>query len=404
MPKLLKKGVKRSRLMCGDCRKLLKQFKPNTFSSVVTDPPYELGFMGKKWDSSGVAFQPETWRSVLRVCKPGAFLLAFGGTRTYHRLVCAIEDAGWEIRDCLAWVYGSGFPKSLDISKAIDKVAGAEREKVAEGKPVKRMIPGADQNKTGSWIKDNGRVFIPTETAPATPLAQRWNGWGTALKPAHEPIVLAMKPLDGTFAANAEKYGVAGLNVDGCRIDSEVIRTTQGQSASQQAGTMYSGKDQRSKRPFENTSGRWPANLIHDGSDEVLEVFPETTASTGRPRNNSDFKSVAKGYETAHTTYGHDDNGGSAARFFYCAKASKKERTCNGKVENKHPTVKPLSLMKYLVKLVSYPKLNYILDPFCGSGSTLIACKGLGIKYVGIDLDDEAVLTAIRRLKYMGVG
>jgi site-specific DNA-methyltransferase (adenine-specific) len=182
-------------LLKSECLAALRLMPDNSVDSIVTDPPYELGFMNKAWDSSGIAYSVEFWAEALRVVKPGGHLLAAGGSRTYHRLACAIEDAGFEIRDSIMWIFGSGFPKSLDVSKAIDKSAGAKREVLSSGTPVKRMIPGSDQNKTGSWIKDNGREFTPTETAPATPDAQQWQGFGTALKPAVEPFVLARKPL-----------------------------------------------------------------------------------------------------------------------------------------------------------------------------------------------------------------
>ncbi len=190
----------------GDCLDMMRAMEAESVDAVITDPPYGLpsgqnasgGFMGKEWDAGvpGVEF----WREALRVAKPGAHLCAFGGTRTYHRLACAIEDAGWEVRDCLAylWIQATGFPKSLDVSKALDAEAGAERETVAEGNPVRRMIPGADQDRTGSWIKDNGREFVPTETRPATDLAREWAGWGSALKPSFEPVILARNPSPAT--------------------------------------------------------------------------------------------------------------------------------------------------------------------------------------------------------------
>lgn len=210
----------------GDCREVLPTLEENSIDTVITDPPYGLSFMGNDWDHGVPGC--EFWKHVLRVCRPGAFLLAFGGTRTYHRLACAIEDAEWEIRDCMMWLYGSGFPKSMNISKAIDAKAGTVREIISQGKPVKRMIPGADQDETGSWIKNNGRTFVPTETIPSTDSAKLWNGWGTALKPAWEPIIVAMKPLDGTFAQNAISHGVAGLNIDGGRIPGARPETTRG--------------------------------------------------------------------------------------------------------------------------------------------------------------------------------
>lgn len=211
--------------------------------TIVTDPPYHLtagkkggtgaaslnenspagraristGFMGKAWDGGDIAFRPGTWRLCWELLPPGGYLLAFSGTRTYHRMAVAIEEAGFEIRDMVAWLYGSGFPKSLNVSKALDKMAGAEREVIAEGEPVKRMIPGADQHKNG-WEKNNGRVYVPTETAAATDAARQWEGWGTALKPALEPICLARKPLVGTVSANVQAHGTGALNIDGCRV------------------------------------------------------------------------------------------------------------------------------------------------------------------------------------------
>ena len=200
----------------GDCIEVMRSLPENSVDTCITDPPYELGFMGKKWDSSGIAFQPDTWAEVYRLLKPGGLLLAFSGTRTYHRMVCAIEDAGFEIRDTIAWVYGSGFPKSYDISKGIDKQAGAEREVVAKTGQRCGVFAHA-----GDGREQNINDYESVVTAPSTPEAQLWDGWGTALKPSHEPIVLAMKPIDGTFANNALTYGGAGLWIDGGRVGTE---------------------------------------------------------------------------------------------------------------------------------------------------------------------------------------
>ena len=377
----------------GDCREILPSL--SEASAIVTDPPYELGFMGKSWDSKGISFQPDTWKVIRQACLSGSPLLSFGGSRTSHRIACAIEDAGWEIRDTLMWVYGQGFPKSLDISKAIDKSAGAEREVMGQDPArVGRLINQMEHsNETGTWQAGKRCVDI---TAPSTPEAQLWEGYGTGLKPAFEPVILAMNPLDGTFANNALKHGVAGLNIDGCRVECELIKTVQGQSTNQQSGLMYSGKDQRHLRIFENSKGRFPANFIHDGSQQVMELFPQTKSKWGKQGKHTNNKRFF-GCSTAPNA-GEDFIGdsGSAARFFYCAKASKDERN-RGCDANNHPTIKPLALMEYLCKLVKYPEYNLIIDPFMGSGTTLLACINLGIPVIGIDSDESSCEIAAKR-------
>jgi site-specific DNA-methyltransferase (adenine-specific) len=318
--------------------------------SIVTDPPYGLSFMGRDWDHGvpGVAF----WRETLRVAKPGVHLLAFGGTRTYHRLACAIEDAGWEIRDCIMWVYGSGFPKSHDVSKAIDREAGAERDMVDKITRAGSFGYGVTVHQSGG--SKSGISYL---TAPATDAAKQWDGWGTALKPAYEPIIVARKPLVGTVAANVQQYGTGAINVNGCRVESE---------------------------------GRWPANFIHDGSDEVI---------TGL---------------------------GESARFFYCAKAGKRDRDegCEGfqprlagvmnmRSDNHaqatgnifapksthHPTVKPTDLMRYLCRLVTPPG-GTVLDPFMGSGSTGKGATLEGFNFTGIERNAEYIEIAKARIQH----
>ena len=429
-----------------DCRDVLTEIQGIT--AVVTDPPYGLSFMGKGWDHGipGKHF----WEIIGAACLPGAGLFAFGGTRTYHRLVCAIEDAGREIRDCLQWLYGSGFPKSHDISKGIDadacrdeltdrlgrspttdefKAAWATWRETVGIKPgheefANRNNLSSVQSFTGTlggqggfdrpWMNDPEKVeAYHALTAPATDVAKTWHGYGTALKPAHEPICLAMNPIDGTFAANAVKHGVAGINVDRGRIGSgdPLVRPPVPKSNNAGFGTGLGEGVQV------EPAGRWPANVIHDGSDEVLAKFPATAASKGTPRHNRDHKSVAKGRELPNITRGHDDSGGSAARFFYCAKASKAERnrgcddlpltakplmgefrTNPGRTTpkssptpraNNHPTVKPLALMRYLLTLVTMPERNLVLDPFAGSGSTGVACKELGLPCILIEQDES---------------
>ena len=512
-----------------DCLEAMKKLPDNFIDAVVTDPPYGLSFMGKDWDHGvpGVAF----WKEALRITKPGGHMVAFGGSRTYHRLTCAIEDAGWEIRDCLGWLYSSGFPKSMDISKAIDKKFGAEREVVG----VKGRS-GAKRNCMNTDFK--GGEYM--ETLPASEEAKKWSGWGTCLKPAFEPIVLARKPIEGTVADNVLKYGVGGINIDECRVPTdkpvvihspaketlydsghkdmgtwtddrgrfpaniihdgsdevvEVFPDGTGAQSSVRAGIkqnsmfstngrtlaykkreetstnasrfFYCVKDDNklspdfepivlARKPLEGTvadnvlkygvgglnidecrvpfeseadkasakpqgkatskvgalaggvendrerteftpkdvDGRFPANIMHDGSDGVLDVFPDNvkggtwnTTKGARHFNNN-------GAKTDFENHGADTSTGSAARFFYCAKASKKEK---GK-DNPHPTVKPIKLMEYLVKLIS-PKGSLVLDPFMGSGTTGIAALNLGRRFIGIEKEPEYFAVAKKRIE-----
>ena len=432
-------------LYCGDCLEIMVDMAENSVDTIITDPPYGLSFMGKDWDYGvpGVHF----WQAALRVAKPGALLLAFGGTRTFHRLAVAIEDAGWEIRDTIMWVYGSGFPKSLDISKAIDNAAGAEREVIGINEDYLRRKPNGMLTQ-GATTYGYSRVQQETDariTAPATPAAARWQGWGTALKPAWEPIIVAMKPLDGTFANNALTHGVAGLWVDGGRVE----YTSDNDKDKALAGDAFKRKDTSDKgwsRPWMEDqeridrmnaeakqraqSGRWPANVIHDGSDEVVGLFPYT--KSGAREGGGDFK---KGrYEGQRGAWGLKVSGscesseGSAARFFYCAKASRGERNAGleGMEEkwidetrkedapggnnprnrgarattNHHPTVKPLALMQYLCRLTKTPTGGVVLDPFMGSGTTGVACVNEGREFIGIEIDPNYLEIAMRRIEH----
>jgi DNA modification methylase len=402
----------------GDCREVMLTMPDNSVDAIITDPPYELGFMGKSWDSTGVAYDITVWQECLRVLKPGGHLLAFGGSRTYHRLACAIEDAGFQIRDQIMWVYGSGFPKSLNIGKAIDKDAGAERE-----------VVGKDKAGTGLGLMDKSST-IGGEfdiTAPATAEAKQWEGWGTALKPAHEPIVMARKPLDGTVAQTVLTHGTGGINIDGCRVgradgDDSSAGNRTANFATQE--TMSGGNG--SGGWSQNDMGRFPANFIHDGSDEVLELFPQSNGGAFPKKSNVP---TGRHYEGG---WGAVDNGsrtemgeGSAARFFYCAKASKKDRnegldgfaekrpdepTMTGEVEllrkrrcnkqaNHHPTVKPTDLMRYLCRLVTPPN-GTVLDPFTGSGSTGKAATLEGFNFIGIEQSAEYVEIATARINH----
>lgn len=366
----------------GKCEELMPRLPDACVHGIVTDPPYGLKFMGKEWDRGipGVPF----WLEALRVAMPGAYLLAFGGTRTFHRLMCAIEDAGWEIRDTIMWVYGSGFPKSHDVSKAIDRAAGVERKAVGD-RPNYR--PNAPQNQPNAdptaWQdRSDGKI-----TLPATEAAKHWRGWGTALKPAWEPIIVARKPLEGTVAENVLKYGTGAMNIDRCRVETE--KRDPGFRHGRPGSMFQGGNDGEC-----DSKGRWPANLIHDGSEEVVRGFPVSSITGKRT-------ATSKAATVRGTTWGTDNHesteytdSGSAARFFYCAKASRAER---GK-DNKHPTVKPLKLMKYLVTLVSRED-QIILDMFAGSGSTLVACKKLGRRFIGFEKDRQDALTCNKRLE-----
>jgi DNA modification methylase len=328
-------------LHLGDCRDVLPTLPDNSVDSIVTDPPYELGFMNKRWDSTGIAYDVNVWRECLRVLKPGGHLLAFGGSRTYHRLACAVEDAGFEIRDQIMWVYGSGFPKSLDVSKAIDKAAGAERKVVGRNPHyspgrkefgVMQSVGDTRNNDRPCFNEPDAPERAASVTAPATPDALRWQGWGTALKPAHEPLVLARKPLIGTVAANVLKWGCGALNIDGCRVDHDEPMKTTVRSAPRYSGrTMANGivggiqSTVASAAPL----GRWPANVIHDGSDEVVAEFAKAgNAGALAPVRGTEPSQPAKnvyGEYGRHVGTFYGDSG-SAARFFYCAKASKRDR------------------------------------------------------------------------------
>ena len=362
------------KLLQGDCLEQMKTLPDNSVDAIVTDPPYGISFMAKKWDYD--VPKVDVWQEAMRVLKPGGHALIACGTRTQHRMVVNIEDAGFEIRDVVSWIYGSGFPKSLNVSKAIDKAAVAEREVVGK-RPV--AYPDSDcwsvpnSNSTpgnfgicGSGGKKKnmdgkGSVII---TAPATEAAKQWDGWGTALKPACEFFTLARKPLsEKTVAANVLKWGTGGINIDSCRVGTDKTTTVGRKSG----GTYNIGLNNPDFNQ-ENT-GRFPANLIHDGSQEVMDLFPSA------------------------------DNG-SAARFFYCPKASKKDRNegCEGLENgNNHATVKPTALMAYLCRLIT-PTGGTVLDPYMGSGSTGKAAVSEGFDFIGCELDEDYFKIATARI------
>jgi len=478
-------------IMQGDCRDVLRTLADGSIDACVTDPPYELGFMGKGWDRTGIANDVAVWRQVLRVLKPGGHLLAFGGTRTYHRMVCAVEDAGFEIRDQIGWLYGSGFPKSLDVSKAIDsrkdwaalrtlqsKVRAArEAIDISQSEAARRMgliAPGESLGGGGfMWFETGMRVptreqypalkaalqldgecdraFEAAErevigqhrataagqnmrhgigggddplppgriTMAATDAARQWQGWGTALKPAWEPIVMARKPLAGTVAANVLQHGTGALNVDGCRVgDSKSVPSSASKTANKIYGagmTSMTGGTNRSG--FDPNVGRWPANIVHDGSDEVMAAFPWSKDGVAGARTWQGG-TVMETRLGAQQAFGGYQGEGSAARFFYTAKASRFDRNdglhgmpeqalnwsgtfqspnTNRKSANHHPTVKPTDLMRWLVRLVTPPG-GTVLDPFMGSGSTLKAAELEGFNAIGIELDPAYIDIARRRI------
>ena len=387
----------------GNSLEELKKFPDNYFHSVVTDPPYGLSFMGKKWDYDVPSV--ELWIEVFRVLKEGGYVLGFAGTRTQHRMAVNIEDAGFEIRDMIAWVYGSGFPKSHNIGKAVDKLQGNEREsKIITGK----VFTGSNNNING----EAGQYEVSKGNS-------EWEGWGTALKPALEPITMARKPFKGTVANNVLKNGVGGINIDGCRIKKQDgDRTEYGINGIERKNNNNVYGKQYGKIEFDGNKGRFPANFIHDGSDEVKDLFPNTKSGDFTQKGQSSNTTQPNGWKTGNRNnkeFKGDE--GSASRFFYCAKASnqdrnegledfeEKERIRQGLAgekkntfsKNTHPTVKPTDLMRYLVRLVT-PKDGIVLDCFMGSGSTGKACALEGFEFVGIDLDKDYCKIAKARI------
>jgi len=387
-------------LYCGDLREVLPTLPEALVDFVVTDPPYGLSFMEKDWDHEVPG--PEYWRAIARVCKPGALLLAFGGTRTYHRLTCAIEDAGWEIRDCLMWLYGQGMPKCGDIGKLIDKSKGAEREVIGDklDRPGYHLHEGKGN---GCYGGGNGlhapgtdaRLRAAQITAPATPEAVRWTGWAMALKPAWEPIVLAMKPLDGTIAHNALTWGVAGMNIDACRIGSDdfISQCDQSDHTAKSKGE-HGDSCAQITRPTRQL-GRWPANVLLD-EDAAVRLDSQTgtlTSGTNCVRTKSSDGYHGRIGKAGDVQVSYGDSGG-ASRFFYCGKATVRDRGPN----NDHPTVKPVKLMEYLLTLLSTPDGGVILDPFAGSGTTLLAAKRLSRQCIGVELTQHNCKIARGRL------
>jgi len=366
----------------GDCLKVMRTLADNSIDACVTDPPYGIAFMGKKWDSADRAFAVEFWLEVFRALKPGAHLVAFGGTRSYHRLACAIEDAGFEIRDELAWVYGTGFPKSHDVSRAIDRELGRARDKI---KIDARLARGrgcqAVMGKLSPFVKaarERGFHEAVSDEAVSDE-AVSWQGFGTALKPAWEPICLARKPLsEKTVAANVLRWGTGAINVDACRVG---VRGRPKVADPKRTSLAYGVIDAPGGKLLPD--GRWPANLCHDGSAEVFDAFPISKSSRSEVRSKPGIVyGNGAGLPSHAGIYGFDDSG-SAARFFYSAKASRADR-CG----SKHPTVKPVALMRWLCRLIT-PPAGAILDPFAGTGSSAEAAFRENFSAILIEREPE---------------
>ena len=433
------------KIINGDSLEVLDTIPENSIDAIITDPPYELGFMGKSWDASGIAYNVELWKKALKVLKPGGYLLAFGGTRTFHRIACAIEDGGFEIRDTIMWLYGSGFPKSLNIGLAIDKKNGVESIDTGVASPNAR--PNCDKSNT---LYESGTVGKEFNIKKAT---NEWDGWGTCLKPAYEPIIVARKPFKGSLVDNVLEYGVGGLNIDGCRIPFNGDKWESQKTGS--SSKAFNLNDQQREAGtgvlagYEctaNDNGRFPANIIHDGSEEATKGMP-IGGQNGSISKPYDMNNRVYGeYGQCNTWEAYQDSG-SAARYFYCAKASSKDRDegLNGfdvintgelqggrkdgtagsimknadgttrvnpyagtgaPKKNVHPTVKPTELMQYLVRLVC-PKGATILDIFNGSGSTGKAVafenreREMNYSYIGIELDPEYCKISEGRIDYV---
>lgn len=378
------------KLLHGDCIEHLKTLPDCSVDLVLTDPPYGLRFMGKSWDYNvpGV----EVWAECLRVLKPGGHLLSFSSTRTYHRMAVAIEDAGFEIRDMIEWVYGSGFPKSLNVGKAVDKLLGNERVKL-------HTVTKATHKKGTSYEWAGGN---DTGVCDYTKGSSDWEGWGTALKPSHEPICMARKPIsERTVAKNCLKWGTGGINIDESRV--ETVEERRGSKSKGSNGGEAYGNNNLNATYTPSSLGRFPANLIHDNSEEVTDCFPERKTGSKLPHHKqteSENNSMSgKNYARTGQMFLGDE--GNASRFYksiiYQAKASKSDRGAG----NNHPTVKPTELMEYLIKMISREGQT-VLDPYMGSGSTGVACRNTGRAFIGIEKEEQYFRIAEKRVKSNG--
>lgn len=411
--------MKKFKLKVGNNIEILKSVPDNSIDSIVTDPPYGLNFMNKKWDYDVPSV--EFWKEAFRVLKPGGHVLSFGGTRTYHRMVVNIEDAGFEIRDQIMWLYGSGFPKSHNIGKSVDKIQGNERQIIGENPNHRPNSP--KDNKKGDYNPNSeGNKIITKGTSP-------YEGWGTALKPANEPICVARKPLsEKSIAENVLKWRTGGINIDGCRIstDDKLQKLVHQDDCNRVLYDSEARENGKKIEFFDAGEGRFPANLILDEvAAQILDEqsgISKSSKGINSGRKNGVHKYGFKGIEPFN--FGFDDKGG-ASRFFYTAKVSKKERNLGlesfeekiiegrdvgqdersvafkarpSAKQNIHPTVKPVNLMAYLCRLVT-PENGIILDPYMGSGSTGIAALCEGFKFYGIEMDNEYMKIAKSRIE-----
>lgn len=416
----------------GCSREQMRLLADNSVDAVCTDTPYALesirkrfgsataaptgdvfgrqsrGFMGHKWDTGEDAHDPFFWGEVWRVLKPGGHILAFGGTRTYHRLATAIEDAcrvnpsdpegepeylGFEIWDMTMWAYGSGMPlRSKSAAKSIDNHLGTPGEKVPRGAPSRHMPGRADLERDASWSRSQDRAYQPGDYVPGSPEAQEWSGWHTSQKPALEPICVARKPLDGTLAQNILKWGVGAMNIDGCRVGLGEDKS----AASGGPDLDYPGTGLSARAPTNDAVGRWPANIVHDGSPEVLAAFPDAPGQRGAVSGDEPSASGGAIYNPFSRIASPPPRGdvGSAARFFYSAKADAEDR-----FGSDHPTVKPVALVAWAVRLITPPG-GVVLDPFAGTGTTGAACLREGFSAILIEREASYVDTIRRRIAY----
>ena len=422
------------RLHNGDCLNVLKMMiEDEVFvDSIVTDPPYELGFMGRSWDSTGIAFQKETWELCFKILKPGGHLLAFSGSRTYHRMAVAIEDAGFEIRDQVMWLYGSGFPKSMNVGKALDKKLGNERIKTGEKKTHSNKGIKQSEQRTAIGAGAFGQEVEEDVTVGTT----EWEGWGTALKPAHEPLVLARKPLsEKSVVDNVLKHRTGGINIDECRVegndakypDSNPDFRDQGRQSKENMGidklsfgqtenvkrkkVVRKSRDEKGVWTNDNSGmkaegseyadadprGRFPSNIMHDGSDSIKELFEDKSkyfycAKTSKAERNQGLNNLPTKKASSMPGRRNPDD----------MKDSKIDNDVTGRFvtekKNIHPTVKPIKLMKYLCRLIT-PKGGTVLDPFMGSGSTGMAAKEENFDFVGIEKEEEYFNIASARIE-----
>lgn len=421
------------KLYNGNMLDMLEIIEPNSIDAIITDPPYELGFMGKSWDSSGIAFNVDAWKKCFEVMKPGAYLLAFGGSRTFHRIACAIEDAGFVIKDTIMWLYGCAMPKGLNIGFAIDKRNGVESIDTGIKSPNAR--PNGNKETNLYELGTVGKEFTIKKAN------NEWDGWNTQLKPSYEPVIVAQKPVEKSIIDNVLKYHVGGLNIGECKVGNELIKggtmadlKDVGRQVKEKTGVncMSFGQVENAKRlDLDDHFGRYPANVIHDGSDEVVNMFPSSKSSGSMPNDDtSECENRVFGFSNQHKSGYHFNDEGSCARFFYSAKATKFDRDegldeleskrkydrkedSKSKMErstvvakNTHISVKPTELMRYLVRLVS-PKGATILDCFNGSGSTGKAVMlenkqyNKNYKYIGIELTDEYLPISQARIEYI---